>query len=63
MTREETARTVVCEQCRAGRGEACFDLRPGFTGLRIKAAHASRARRGQRPSVVKAVAASWSAFR
>lgn len=36
------ARQETCPQCRAGVGERCLDLRPGYRGLRIKGLHQAR---------------------
>jgi hypothetical protein len=35
-TQEERALRRCCRACQAGVGERCFDLRPGFDGLRKK---------------------------
>ena len=36
MNQEERALRRACCMCQAGVGERCFDLRPGFRGLRKK---------------------------
>ena len=36
LTQEERALKRCCRACRAGVGEKCFDLRPGYKGLRKK---------------------------
>jgi hypothetical protein len=36
VNQEERALKICCRACRAGAGERCFDLRPGYRGLRKK---------------------------
>lgn len=42
MVLNEKAKKICCRLCRAGVNERCFDMRPGFEGLRIKGVHGIR---------------------